>query len=1172
MSGRNPYANGHGHSDANSRYDRSDGGGYGSSSNLGVNGYGPGGERERRPGGYGGFYSEGSQQASLSPAHSPERRRERLDKDRSYSSSRSRTRGGESEREIPAQGSRDGDSRGGEASRLGNSSSQEREHATTSAGGSQAVEGVLHFIQREWNFVASDDCVPVQVALQLMDTSTLGKADREPDFLHMHDQIQKTLKSIVNEHHQGFNSSIGTYHKIQSNIQSSQSRVRNLKHALEEAKSGLLSTKPELKDLATSSQKYDDIIQLFSQIQELQSLPEQLESQVSNKRFLGAVEVLHHALRLLRRSELENIGALADIRAYFGNQESSLTDILVEELHDHLYLKSPYCSSRWKPPSAEAETNGVNSSTWTGPGAWERPVYGFLAKLDASKPMIEDASRNPEADTFSYLQLLIEALNKMGHLDIAVDRIEQRLPVELFAVVDKTNGEIDVRYSDVARGPTSENGSMSSPAEIIEKRGHVLSEFLRTLYAKFEAIAEGHRVVHDVIAAIVEREGIPKSNTLAGGFKELWKLYQSEIRSLLHDYLATDGESSIRAMDEEADARRQLYSGHRDKNKKMFKMSETGRTAEMKAEQDELDEILRSSVPGLVSKSEKNSTSDGDDICESRQGTGHKILIKPSVFNMSLLLPPSLSFIQRLKDIVPVDSDMVTTTLTSFLDDFLVNVFLPQLDETVTDLCTLSFIAPDAFTEDPQWSAISPRPVFKGTVKFMSVVREFSKMLSSIPHDQAFTQLLIAQIVTYYDKCCGWYKAIVSKISPRGNKEVQLKAGAGFAESGPIHDIVSELWTDSSSNKQELIDKETEFLIKQTDRVPLEPFDIISDQKSVVSLSLLYNSMQWLATHLAKLRQASSPFADSRPVQSGTGTSNRRWTLIGAMKPKRDSIAQPVYLPLNPETGTAFDTTLQSLRDLSLTALFALHIDIRCGVIHMLTRTMAGPTPPVSRNSEPTTPSPSSSGGWFHIIMGPPTAASQTILELNKDLISFDTNISSYLGAAERRFITSGLARFIDRAFVSSTRHIWAMNENGALRLQLDVLVLQQNMKNIIINPTETGGFDESDTSYQAEEDNEIVALPRSAKFLDWFLEGAEKALDYAKEEKEYFAAQGDKALAAGDGEPFSYDELKVLVDLCFSDILRGPRGEDNREDFMAAKKARADALLRLNEVMWDSK
>ena len=57
---------------------------------------------------------------------------------------------------------------------------------------------VLRSIQSEWDFMASDDCVPVQVALSLMDTSTLGKADREPEFLNVHDQIQTTLKSIVN--------------------------------------------------------------------------------------------------------------------------------------------------------------------------------------------------------------------------------------------------------------------------------------------------------------------------------------------------------------------------------------------------------------------------------------------------------------------------------------------------------------------------------------------------------------------------------------------------------------------------------------------------------------------------------------------------------------------------------------------------------------------------------------------------------------------------------------------------------------------------------------------------------------------------------------------------------------------------------------------------------------
>lgn len=304
--------------------------------------------------------------------------------------------------------------------------------------------------------------------------------------------------------------------------------MRTLRNSLEDAKAGLLTTKPELKGLATSSQNYDDILQLFNQIQEIQSLPEKLEARISEKRFLGAVDILHDAFRLMRRSEFENIGALMDLRAYFENQETSLTDILVEELHDHLYLKSAYCQGRWKTRVVEGQGN-VN--TIPGETAWDRPLYSFLAKLDSSTPMVEDSSKNLEPDTFSYVRLLLETLNKMGHLEVAVDRIEQRLPVELFAVVDKTNAEVDARHSDVSRGFASKDSEYGLPTDINQKRGHVLSEFLWTLYAKFEAIAEGHRAVHDVIVGILNRDGGGRS-TLTRGFKELWKLYQSEVRPL----------------------------------------------------------------------------------------------------------------------------------------------------------------------------------------------------------------------------------------------------------------------------------------------------------------------------------------------------------------------------------------------------------------------------------------------------------------------------------------------------------------------------------------------------------------------------------------------------------------------------------------------------------------
>jgi exocyst complex component 4 len=302
-------------------------------------------------------------------------------------------------------------------------------------------------------------------------------------------------------------------------------------------------------------------------------------------------------------------------------------------------------------------------------------------------------------------------------------------------------------------------------------------------------------------------------------------------------------------------------------------------------------------------------------------------------------------------------------------------------------------------------------------------------------------------------------------------------------------------------------------------------------------------------------------------------TQTRRWTLISAMKPKRDSISQPVYLPMNQETVAVFDNTLQALRNLATTALLTLHIDMRCGVIHVLTKAMAGPNGPPIRDDTPSTPTPSINTNWHLILPTPPTSASPTILELNNDLISFDTNITSYMASSERRFISSGLARFTDQVFVSCTRYIGAMNQNGALRLQLDVLVLQQNLKNIIVDePSPAEKKEKAGAGAEDEPFHEVVALPRSAKFLDWFLEGPQKALDYAKEEKEAFATQGEKALAAGNGEPFTYDELRVLVELCFSEIMRGPRGVQNREDYMAAKRSNGDAMLRLSEVMWDSK
>jgi exocyst complex component 4 len=385
--------------------------------------------------------------------------------------------------------------------------------------------------------MTEDKCVPIQIALQFMDDSSLGLASRFPRFRELHSQLQSALRQIVNEEHQGFNSSIGRFHNIQSALQSSQHRLRTLKDSLGNAKTSLSTSKPELVGLAKTSQNYDDMLLTLSEIEHLQGIPEQLEARISEKRFLTAVDLLQGALKTIRKPSMDEIGALNDLKVYLSNQEHSLTDILIEELHSHLYLKSPYCEQRWK-EHASSHVRGIAREQTAVIGG--RQLYQFLDQLDTETILTDDPMKNPEADTFSYIHLLVESLNSLGRLDVVVETLAQRLPVELFRVVEKCSNEIDQRYP---AGYRSGRG-FQDPLDFKDPaRTTILNDLFGTLYARFEAIAEGHRVVHEVISGITKRDGTRGSSALTSGFRELWKLYQSEIRSLLHDYLSSNDDT-----------------------------------------------------------------------------------------------------------------------------------------------------------------------------------------------------------------------------------------------------------------------------------------------------------------------------------------------------------------------------------------------------------------------------------------------------------------------------------------------------------------------------------------------------------------------------------------------------------------------------------------------------
>jgi exocyst complex component 4 len=95
--------------------------------------------------------------------------------------------------------------------------------------------------------------------------------------------------------------------------------------------------------------------------------------------------------------------------------------------------------------------------------------------------------------------------------------------------------------------------------------------------------------------------------------------------------------------------------------------------------------------------------------------------------------------------------------------------------------------------------------------------------------------------------------------------------------------------------------------------------------------------------------------------------------------------------------------------------------------------------------------------------------------------------------------------------------------------MQLNILVLQQNLRNI----------------------EPAALLPLSARFFDLFADGPAEIIKRAKEE------QGN----------LSYERLKVLVELCYSEGLASKR----REVAMQAKRGLGEHLLLLSEALWQT-
>lgn len=172
-----------------------------------------------------------------------------------------------------------------------------------------------------------------------------------------------------------------------------------------------------------------------------------------------------------------------------------------------------------------------------------------LASLSSANPQ----PRNPEADSFAYIETLLESLAVLGKLGTGLDIVAQKLPSEIYSLVDATVEEVSERAeygrrgsvismidaANTTSGRAVDFSLLSSPAITSNALGiagvavaaamqgspansrrailsatslrltalesstklldqDILRDFFWTLYSKLIAVSEGLRVVYEV--------------------------------------------------------------------------------------------------------------------------------------------------------------------------------------------------------------------------------------------------------------------------------------------------------------------------------------------------------------------------------------------------------------------------------------------------------------------------------------------------------------------------------------------------------------------------------------------------------------------------------------------------------------------------------------------------
>lgn len=565
------------------------------------------------------------------------------------------------------------------------------------------LQSLLQEIRVDWPQACEPHCNPLEIALPLLDTTSVGLAHRKGEFIDLKDRISGALQSTVVEHYQAFNDSIGSYRTVVQNVANAKQTITKIEASINESANELdqVTNNEELKSLNENVKNYNEMIAICNVIEYLQNASNNLEACFADKNYSKAQEILTIVSKKANQYGLWLLPALSNLHEYYKTQEQQLLEILMEELHNVIYSKTDFThmeikSLKFTGLDSESSTrSNVEQSLLESinidigeTAAQLHAKYDIFIKsfIESQRNELEDFNEKSSVTLFNYIKFedvsnpfhqilkLLKLIDQLGNLQTSLEIITQRVANELNQLINKVIEDFKLKYPKLIKSlntsfmniKSNSNNNSNNPYTSSSPDLIFVSELFWNFFRKILFFFQSIKAI--IIISETIQPSLKKNISSLESLK-LWSLMKDETEKFILTYISPDESNDVGLK-----LTNSSISAVQDSSK-LFQFMQVDYNKE---NADKLKQVLTNLFPGFINS--KDLSKIDSPYIEDSKFLKQTRIFPANVMNMKYILEPFLLFIQGTNLLIMNDSTI------DFFNEFMGSQFLPLLEEHLMNL------------------------------------------------------------------------------------------------------------------------------------------------------------------------------------------------------------------------------------------------------------------------------------------------------------------------------------------------------------------------------------------------------------------------------------------------------------------------------------------------------